>query len=183
VSLAPVHIVVPGAIVPWKRAQRRRFTSGAHVTFTDPKVEAYHCVVRLAAAEAMAGRAPIDEPIILSVLAVFEPPKMSIKGRREALAGLRHKVTRPDLENTIKGALDAMQTVVYRDDSQIVGYQHCAKVFGDRPRLEIIVRPIPHGQPFAMLFPSPLLTVAEKEYPPLVRSPQPVTDLFAESVA
>ena len=142
----PVRIVVPGAIVPWKRAQRRRFANGQHVTFTDREVEAYHGVVRMAARDAMAGLPPIEDPIVLSLLAVFAvPASWSGKRQRECLAGLWHKTTRPDLENSIKGALDAMQSVVYRDDSQIVGYQNCAKIYGDRPRLEITVYPVPHG--------------------------------------
>lgn len=143
-TASSIHIIVPGAIVPWKRAQRRRFASGAHVTFTDPEVEAYHGVVRMAAASAMAGAPPIEDPILLSVLAVFAVPgSWSGKRQREALAGLRHKTTRPDLENTIKGALDAMQSVVYRDDAQIIGYNSCCKVYGARPRLEILVEPVP----------------------------------------
>lgn len=183
-SLAPVHIVIPGEIQPWQRPQQRSFKGGGHVTYTRPDVAAYHGVVRLAAAQIMGDRPPIEDPFLLSVLAVFDPPKGPSKTwRREALAGLQHKKTRPDLDNTIRGAIDALQSIVFKDDNQIIGYQHCAKVFGDRPRLEILVRPIPHGQPFALLFPSPLLAAAEKEYPPLVRSPQPVRDLFAEPTA
>jgi hypothetical protein len=51
--------VVPGAIVPWKRAQRRRLGNGAGVTFTDREVEAYHATVRMAAGRAMDGRPPL----------------------------------------------------------------------------------------------------------------------------
>lgn len=141
-----IHIVVPGAIVPWKRAQRRRFANGVHVTFTDREVEAYHAVVRMAAREVMRDQPPIADPIMLSLLAVFPvPSSWSGKRQREALSGLRHKASRPDMENTIKGALDAMQSVVYRDDAQIIGYRSCFKVYGDRPRLEIVVEPLLQG--------------------------------------
>lgn len=154
-EMQPIHVVVPGEICPWKRAQRRRFANGGVTTFTDPKVEAYHGVVRMAAAAAMAGRPPIEDPVLLSVLAVFPIPKSwSGKRQREALAELRHKTTRPDLENSIKGCLDAMQSVVYRDDAQIVGYFACCKIYGDRPRLEIWVEPVPHGEYLALVFPS-----------------------------
>lgn len=141
-----IHIVVPGAIVPWKRAQRRRFANGAHVTFTDRGVEAYHAVVRMAARDAMGDQPPITEPIMLSLLAVFAvPSSWSGKRQREALAGFRHKTSRPDMENTIKGALDALQSVVYRDDAQVIGYRSCFKIYGERPRLEILVEPVLHG--------------------------------------
>lgn len=150
----PVRIVVPGAIVPWKRAQRRTFKNGGTTTFTDPDVDAYHGVVRMAARDAMGDQLPIVDPIVLSILAVFPvPASWSGKRQREALAGLRHKTSRPDMENTIKGALDAMQSIVYRDDAQIIGYRLCAKVYGERPRLEIIVEPVPHGSLTQMIEP------------------------------
>ena len=138
-----IHIVVPGAIVPWKRARRRRFPNGAVTTFTDRNVEAYHAVVRMAAERAMAGRSPLDGPLELSMLAVFEvPASWSGKRRREALSGALAKVTKPDLENSIKGAQDAMQSIVYRDDRQIVSYGSCSKIYGERPRLEIVLTPL-----------------------------------------
>lgn len=62
--------------------------------------------------------------------------------RCEALAGVIQKTSRPDLENSIKGAQDAMQSIAYRDDSQIVSYGACSKVYGERPRLEILLTPI-----------------------------------------
>lgn len=161
-----VHIVVPGTIVPWKRAQRKRFATGATVTFTDKKVEAYHAVVRLAAERAMDGRAPLDGPLEMSVLAVFEvPASWSGKRRREALAGTIQKTTRPDLENSLKGAQDAMQSVVYRDDSQIVSYAACSKVYGDRPRLEIV-----------------LTQIEARARPMLGRALSTSQDLFAEAM-
>ena len=49
------------------------------------------------------------------------------------------------MENTIKGALDAMQSVVYRDDAQVIGYRSCFKIYGEQPRLEILVEPL-NGQ-------------------------------------
>jgi Holliday junction resolvase RusA-like endonuclease len=140
---APVFISVPGAITPWKRAQRQRFANGGVRTFTDAKVEAYHAVVRMAAERAMGGRAPIVGPVELTVRAVFAvPPSWSGKKRKMALAGLIHKTSRPDLDNSIKGAKDAMQSIVYVEDSQIVRYADCAKVYGERPRLDIIVSPV-----------------------------------------
>jgi Holliday junction resolvase RusA-like endonuclease len=142
-SPCSIHIIVPGAIVPWKRAQRRRFQSGAHVTFTDPEVWAYHGVVRMAAERAMDGRPPLDCPLEMSVLSVFAvPASWSGKRQREALAGIIQKTTKPDLDNSLKGSKDAMQSICYRNDSQIVSYGTCSKIYGDRPRLEIVLTPI-----------------------------------------
>lgn len=144
---AIVHIVVPGAIVPWRRAQRRQFKNGGVATFTHPDVEAYHATVRMAAAAVMGETPPMDCPLEMSLLAVFEVPNSwSGKKRREALLGMVAKTTRPDLENSLKGAQDSMQSIVYKDDSQIVVYRNCSKVYGDRPRLEITLTPIIRGE-------------------------------------
>lgn len=139
---APVRIVVPGAIVPWKRAQRRRLGNGGVITYTDSSVAAYHGVVRLAAERAMNGRAPIVGAIEMSVVAVFAvPASWSAKRRAFALAGEIAKVTKPDIENSVKGAMDALQTVAYEDDRQIVTLM-ARKIYGDTPRLEIELRPL-----------------------------------------
>lgn len=144
---APVHIIIPGTIVPWRRAQRRQFKNGGVGTFTHPDVEAYHATVRMAAAAAMGDAPPMNCPLEMSLLAVFDiPGSWSGKKRREALLGMISKTTRPDLENSLKGAQDAMQSIVYKDDSQIVVYRNCSKVYGDRPRLEITLIPIIGGE-------------------------------------
>jgi Holliday junction resolvase RusA-like endonuclease len=91
----------------------------------------------------MGERPPFDCALELSLLAVFAvPASWSGKRKREALAGIIHKTTRPDLENSVKGALDALQSIVYRDDCQVVCYASCAKIYGERPRLEITIAPI-----------------------------------------
>lgn len=138
----PIWIVIPGQITPWRRAQRRQMKTGIHVTFTHPDVEAYHAVVRMAAAKAMDGRPPFDEALELSILAVFAVPgSWSGKKTKLALEGMVHKTGRPDTENCIKGAQDAMQSIVYKDDAQIVCYRDCMKVYGARPRMEILITP------------------------------------------
>ena len=134
-----IAITVPGTITPWKRAQRRRMAN-AVVTFTDRKVEAYHATVRLAAERAMNGSSPIEGAIEMVVTAVFAPPSSwSRKRQRLAIAGEIAKLTKPDIENSVKGVLDALQSIAYRDDSQIVRLT-AIKRYGDRPRLEITLR-------------------------------------------
>jgi Holliday junction resolvase RusA-like endonuclease len=140
--VAPIRIIVPGQIVPWKRAQRRRLGNGAVVTFTDRDVEAYHATVRMAAGRVMDGRPPFSGAIEVTIIAVFPVPgSWSQKRRAQALAGTIAKVTKPDIENSAKGVLDALQSVVYCDDRQIVSLS-ARKIYGDRPRLEIELRPL-----------------------------------------
>lgn len=143
-----VTIVVPGIIAPWKRVQVNRKTGA---WYTDPDVETYQSGVRREAKIIMAGDPPLSEALEMSFLSVWPvPDSWSQKKRRAALAGLIPKTTRPDLENTFKGILDALQMIVFRDDKQIVSYGRCAKVYGDRPRLEIrftVVDRLPQSMP------------------------------------
>ena len=68
------------------------------------------------------------------------PASWSRKRQAQALAGTIAKVTKPDIENSVKGVLDALQSVAYCDDRQIVSLT-ARKVYGDRPRLEIVLSP------------------------------------------
>jgi Holliday junction resolvase RusA-like endonuclease len=130
-----ITIVVPGLITPWKRVQINRKNG---TWYTDPEVETYQSGVRREAKIVMDGDPPLAQALEMSFLAVWPvPDSWSEKKRRLALAGLIPKTTRPDLENSFKGIVDALQMIVFRDDKQIVSFGRCAKIYGDRPRLEI----------------------------------------------
>jgi len=132
-----ITIVVPGIIVPWQRPRKKRQKDGKEHWFTKPEVETYLAVVRHEAAFVMGDNPPLEGAIELSLLAVWLPPESwSVRKRGLAVSGLIQKTTRPDLDNSIKGFKDAVRGIVYRDDKQVVSYGHCAKVYGDRPRLE-----------------------------------------------
>jgi Holliday junction resolvase RusA-like endonuclease len=155
-----VTIVVPGVIRAWKRVQVNRKTGS---WYTDPDVETYQSGVRREAKLVMAGDPPLSCALELSFLAVWPVPDgWSNRRRQMALDGLIPKITRPDLENTFKGVLDALQMIVFRDDKQIVSYGRCAKIYGDRPRLEIrftIVDRMPLALPSTPAFKQPDLFV------------------------
>jgi Holliday junction resolvase RusA-like endonuclease len=63
----------------------------------------------------------IDEPMILSCQIYLDRPKSVTR---------QHPSVKPDLSNYIKGIEDAMNKLVYTDDSKIVGYDKCKKVYG-----------------------------------------------------
>jgi Holliday junction resolvase RusA-like endonuclease len=69
----------------------------------------------------------LDEPLILEARFYKTKPKSA---KRVWLT------TKPDLDNYIKAVKDAMSGLIYRDDSIIVGYKDCWKLYG-RPRIEI----------------------------------------------
>lgn len=169
---APIReltIVVPGLVVPWARPRKRRHADGSEHWHNKPEVESYLAVVRHEARLVVGDDPPFEKEIglELSLLKVWPVPgSWSNKRRRMVLDGSIPKTTRPDLHNSIKGFKDAVRHVVYRDDAQVVSYGRCAKVYGDRPRLEArltVVERMPQSMP-------DLLTADQRE-------------LFAEAAA
>ncbi len=72
---------------------------------------------------------PIDEPLILSCRIFIKRPK-SVKRLVPEV--------KPDLSNYIKGIEDAMNGIVYTDDSKIIGYEDCYKLYTTSdPRIEV----------------------------------------------
>lgn len=86
-----------------------------------------------------AGFTPFTGPCSLT-LYVYRPilKSFSMRRREMAEAGLIRPTTKPDTDNYLKGVLDALNTVVFKDDSQFVGMV-AQKFYSCEPRIEIIV--------------------------------------------
>jgi Holliday junction resolvase RusA-like endonuclease len=110
------------------RASLRRARGGKlriHMRTPD-KTASYEERVRAAArteVETLSGlmSLPFDGPVRVDLLAVFEPPASWSQKKRAAAIGreIAHTV-RPDLDNILKAWLDALNGIVYRDDTQVV---------------------------------------------------------------
>src|SRR5699024_3314962 len=74
-------------------------------------------------------------------LKIYRPiPKSTTKKNRKLfLAGVKRPVVKPDNTNYAKGIEDALNGVIYKDDSQIVDLQ-IQKYYSDNPRVEVNVR-------------------------------------------
>ncbi|MEI2416196.1 RusA family crossover junction endodeoxyribonuclease [Orrella sp. JC864] len=89
--------------------------------YTPQETAAYMSLVRLAAAQAMAGRPPYTGPIQMHIQIVCPvPASWSLTRRRRALAGEIMPTVKPDSDNVEKAVKDGMNGVVYRDDVQVV---------------------------------------------------------------
>ena len=73
-------------------------------------------------------------PLILTVTFFLPRPKSLPKK-------VIHHVKRPDLDNLVKSVKDALNGVVWRDDSQVFSL-HIYKRYGDPPRVEITVQEV-----------------------------------------
>jgi Holliday junction resolvase RusA-like endonuclease len=112
--------------------------------YTPSNITKYKNRAAAAAGEAMNGRPPLEGAVAISLyLEVPIPRSWSAKKQAAARAGLIRPTTRPDLSNLAAVLEDALNTIVYRDDSQITDHAipYC-KRYGDRPRCEITVTPV-----------------------------------------
>lgn len=96
---------------------RPRFVRATGRTFTPARTANYEGIVAGCAAHAMGAREPFEGPLRVTIRATFLVPKSWSQKRKNAAVW---KTSKPDVENVTKACLDAMNAIVYRDDSQVV---------------------------------------------------------------
>ena len=69
------------------------------------------------------------------------PQSKSKKVKAQMLANEIRPTKKPDMDNVVKMIADALNQVVYKDDTQIVDCQ-CRKFYSEQPRVEILIRDI-----------------------------------------
>lgn len=89
--------------------------------YSPPETVAYEARVSMAAKIAMAGRFPSSAPIeIMLELRMQIPESWTKKKRLAASLGQVRATKKPDADNVLKGVKDAMNGIVWVDDSQVV---------------------------------------------------------------
>ena len=82
---------------------------------------------------------PLTGPVSVRIIATFSIPKSWPKVKAAMVEnGLVRHISKPDLDNVIKEVGDALNKIVWVDDSQINEIV-AKKQYGIRPRLEISV--------------------------------------------
>lgn len=139
-----VKIVVAGE--PVAQGRPRISTANGFARAYDPaKSRNWKQYARLVAQQVMEQEASVlSGPVSLSVRVYRQMPKsLSKKKHQQALDGLILPVTKPDLDNYVKGASDSINGIVIKDDAQIVAFHEpFGKWYSDRPRIEIEVKEI-----------------------------------------
>ena len=80
-------------------------------------------------------------PLVLEAKVYRPIPKsFSKKKRAAAIAGELLPTTKPDLKNYIAGIEDALEKVIFENDSQIVSYGESGKWYAEQPRVEVVIR-------------------------------------------
>jgi Holliday junction resolvase RusA-like endonuclease len=128
---APITFTIAGEPV----AKRRPRLTKRGFVYTPAATRKYGTPARLAAQLAMAGRPPIEWTVQIELTVELPmPASWSRRKTAEAITGHVRPTSRPDIDNYVKAALDAINSIVVVDDSQVVEF-HAIKKFGVAPKL------------------------------------------------
>jgi Holliday junction resolvase RusA-like endonuclease len=134
-----VTFTVDGTPVGKQRARYARRGNFVQ-TYTPEKTRTYESLIKEKAIEAMGSSEPLETPVTLYLYIRVPMPKSYSKKRTEAcLNGSEQPIRKPDASNILKSVEDGMNSVVYKDDSQIVNI-HVTKVYSSQAGVDICVK-------------------------------------------
>lgn len=116
---------------------RPRFAKGR--TYTPKKSADYEKRISDKAREAMGSSDPLDTPVAVYIYANHAIPASYSKKRRQDCLNRLERPNKPDLDNTAKAFLDAMNGIVYKDDVQVVSL-HVTKRYETIASVHVCVR-------------------------------------------
>lgn len=119
---------------------------GKYHDYYDPKIVEYRERVKASALEALAHFTNWDgsteKPLDMYLfIALPIPASWSKKKQCMAQEGLILPTTKPDSSNILKGVEDALNGVVYKDDSQIVR-THVVKMYAFNPAIQVVIQEV-----------------------------------------
>ena len=101
-------------------------------TYTPEKTASYENLVKLEF-QRQGGRMMKDGPVKVWIDADFQIPRSVSKRKREAMAGgVIRPTKKPDADNVAKVICDALNSLAWHDDSQVV-MLHVEKRFAEEP--------------------------------------------------
>jgi Holliday junction resolvase RusA-like endonuclease len=119
-----------------KFARRGNFVS----TYTPTKTRDYEDLIKDAARQAMGSAEMLETPVTVAIYITVPIPASYSKKRTEAcLSGSERPIKKPDIDNVAKCFLDAMNEIVYKDDTQVLTL-HITKVYGTSGCVEVMVK-------------------------------------------
>jgi len=117
-------------------ARRGNFVS----TYSPTKTRDYEDLIKEAAKKAMGSNELLETPVTVAIYITVPIPQSYSKKRTEAcLSGSERPIKKPDIDNIAKCFLDAMNQVVYLDDTQVLSL-HVTKVYGTVGMVEVMVK-------------------------------------------
>lgn len=136
-----IEFKVEGRPVPQPRPRVYRTATGKSKAVNSRQSINYKRIVKYAALSEMNKRqlTMTDRPLAMRLTFVFAPPKSYTKKKLEAVKSCELRYTKHiDLDNLAKSVMDALNNVIYKDDSQIVTL--CAnKEYGTTDHVHVII--------------------------------------------
>lgn len=123
-----IEFTIPGDPVPKGRPKSARIGNRA-ILYTPKKTRAYEAYIASAAKDYTPSGGLLEGPLRVSLSFYFKRPKSLSKK-------CLYHVKRPDIDNIIKSILDALEGVIYKNDSQVVEL-HATKSYGDPSHVEV----------------------------------------------
>lgn len=114
-------------------------TAGGFVRVYDPKKSRdFKDYVRIVASE-HAPAALLEGPLKM-IVDIYRPIPKSLSKKKAALAesGELRPTSKPDVDNYLKGIKDALKSVIWKDDSQVVEVM-VRKWYSEKPRVEVLI--------------------------------------------
>jgi Holliday junction resolvase RusA-like endonuclease len=137
----PITISLQGP--PQGKGRARAFVRGGLVGhYTPEKTRTYEGMIVAAALQEIGNRLPLDVPVEFVLCAIFPVPvSWSERKRQQAITGEIKPGKKPDLDNIAKAWNDALNGVVYRDDS-LICRMTLEKRYGPRALVVVTVKPV-----------------------------------------
>ena len=119
---------------------RPRFARmGNNVKTYDPEKSVNYKEIVRAEALKVRPQKPLAGAISLVILIYRSIPKSFSKKRTiQAQEGYIRPITRPDIDNIVKGIKDSLKGVIWKDDSQVITLT-AKKYYSDVPRIEVAI--------------------------------------------
>jgi Holliday junction resolvase RusA-like endonuclease len=134
-----IMFTVPGQ--PHGKGRPRFARRGNFVaTYTDAKTSSYEDQIRFYALQAMGSSEPLKTALEAFIYVRLSVPKSYPKKRVVAcLSGSEWPCKKPDLDNVVKSFMDAMNSIVYGDDAQVVEI-HTTKVYAETAGVDVLIK-------------------------------------------
>ena len=134
-----VKFKIPGPPIGKQRPRTCRI-NGKSVTYTPRKTKEYENLVRASYTAASTVRFLRDEPLEISITALFSVPKNKSKTqKRLMLSGAIFPTKKPDGDNIVKVILDGLNKVAYEDDAQVCKI-HFTKGYAENPAVNVEIK-------------------------------------------
>lgn len=136
--MTPLIIDIPGEL---RGKQRPRVTRQGHAytpaATTNAEAWVKQCAIQAGVQGPMAGAVRLRMEVWKAI-----PPSWPKRRRAAALAGTERPTNKPDIDNMVKLVGDALNGIVWRDDSQIVELQ-VSKAYAETAATRLTVEVLP----------------------------------------